>query len=519
MAGESTARIIMEKAKAGYPALYLLSGEDMRSLQEIKKAAKDLSRSLYIWTLTKGIIKDGDKKYINDTENAMGGMMALSKLPEKSIVVLRGFHHFMEDPGIQAVLLDLLHEFKLNQKMIIFLTPVLKMVPELEKEIALIETRLPDESELNEVLDGIVKGSNMKGDDIPEGELKKMLLKSALGLTTSEAENAFSLAVVKPKMNKSTKKWDPSVVMEEKCATLKKTGLLNYYPPGEQGMKQVGGMANLKEWITKRRGAFSEDAKKYGLPAPKGILMVGPPGSGKSLGAKAVSEELTLPLLRCDMGRIFAGLVGASEENTRKVIQTADALAPCVLWLDEIEKGFAGSGSGSLDSGVGARVLGTFLTWMQEKTTPVFVYATANNVAALPPELLRKGRFDDTFSVLLPNATERREIFIIHLTKRNRGALAAKTEDLDQLVKSTDGYSGAEIEAAITEAMFSSFHSKRDLMWADIQLAVDETVPLSQMMAKQIEEMQKWCEGRTRPANGGSTVKMGKAAASGRALS
>ena len=510
MAGESTARTITEKAKAGYPALYLLSSEDMRSLQEIKKAAKDLSRNLYIWTLTKGIIKDGDKKYVADTENAMGAMLHLGKLPEKSIIVLRNFHHFMEDPGIQAVMLDLIHEFKLNQKMMVFLTPVLKMVPEMEKELALIETRLPNEEELNEVLDGIIKGTGMKGDDIPEGDLRKLLLKSSLGLTTSEAENAFSLSVVKPKMNKSSKKWDPSVVMEEKCATLKKTGLLNYYPPGEQGLKQVGGMANLKDWITKRRGAFTEAARTYGLPSPKGILMVGPPGSGKSLGAKAVSEELTLPLLRCDMGRIFAGLVGASEENTRKVIQTADAVAPCVLWLDEIEKGFAGSGSGSLDSGVGARVLGTFLTWMQEKTTPVFVYATANNVSALPPELLRKGRFDETFSVLLPSPSERREIFIIHLTKRNRGALAAKTVDLDQMVLKTEGYSGAEIEAAITEAMFSSFHSKRELLWADIQTALDETVPLSQMMSEQIKAMEKWCEGRTRPANGALTIKMGK---------
>lgn len=500
MAGESTARMMTEKAKAGYPALYLLSSEDIRSLQEIKKAAKDLGRNLYIWTLLKGIIKDGEKKYMADTDNAMGGLQALPKLPANSIIVLRHFHHFLEDPGIQAALIDIIHEFKQTQKTIVILTPVLKMPTELEKEVALLETRLPNEAELEEVLNGIVEGSGMKDDAIPSGDLRKNLLRASLGLTTSEAENALALSIVRPKMNKSKKKWDEDVVMEEKCATLKKTGLLTYYPPGEQGLSQVGGMANLKEWVSKRKEVFTEKARVYGLPNPKGILMVGPPGAGKSLGAKALSEELGLPLLRCDMGRIFAGLVGSSEENARKVIQTADAVAPCVLWLDEIEKGFAGSGSGNLDSGVGARVLGTFLTWMQEKTTSVFVYATANNVAALPPELLRKGRFDETFSVMLPNPIERKEIFKIHLTKRNRGSVISD-KDLASLVEETSGFSGAEIEAVITEAMFGSFSANRELNWSDIRTAIDETVPLSKMMAAQIKAMEEWCQDRTRPAN------------------
>lgn len=512
----STAKMIFEKAKAGYPAVYLLSSEDMRSMQEVKKAAKDLDRHLYIWTLTKGLMKDGEKKFIADTDNAMGALMAMSKLPEKSIIVLRLFHHFLEDPGIQSNLVDLIYEFKMTQKMIVILTPVLKMVPELEKELALVETRLPDVKELDDVFEGIVKGSGLKGDSIPSPELRKHLVDAALGLTTSEAENAFSLAIVRPKINKSPKKWDPTVVMEEKCATLKKSGLLNYYPPSDNGMKQVGGMSNLKDWISKRKEAFTDEAKEYGLPPPKGILMVGPPGSGKSLGARAISEELGLPLLRCDMGRIFAGLVGASEENTRRVIQTAEAVAPCVLWLDEIEKGFAGA-SGGLDSGVGARVLGTFLTWMQEKESPVFVYATANNVSALPPELLRKGRFDETFSVLLPNVSERKEIFKIHLSKRKRGN-QLKDSEIDLLATDTEGYSGAEIEAAIKEALHTSFASKRELEWVDIRTAIDETVPLSEMMAQQIKAMQDWCEGRTRPANSKVTVKMGNPQVGGRAV-
>lgn len=516
MGHNSTSKMIFEKAKAGYPAVYLLSSEDMRSLQEVKKAAKDLDRTLYIWTLTKGIMKDGEKKYIADTDNAMGALTAMYKLPEKSIIVLRLFHHFLEDPGIQANLVDLIYDFKMMQKMLVIITPVLKMVPELEKELALVETQLPRKEELEEVLEGIVKGSGLKGESIPAPEMRKHLVEAALGLTTSEAENALSLAIVRPKLNKSSKKWDPTVVMEEKCTTLKKSGLLNYYPPSDSGMSQVGGMSNLKDWISKRKEAFTEDAKSYGLPAPKGILMVGPPGSGKSLGARAISEELGLPLLRCDMGRIFAGLVGASEENTRRVIETAEAVAPCVLWLDEIEKGFAGA-SGGLDSGVGARVLGTFLTWMQEKSSPVFVYATANNVTSLPPELLRKGRFDETFSVLLPNVTERKEIFRIHLSKLKREGLLKESE-IDKLATETEGYSGAEIEAAIKEALHTSFASKRELQWVDIVTAIDETVPLSEMMGPQIKAMQDWCEGRTRPANGKLTIKMGTPQVGGRSV-
>jgi SpoVK/Ycf46/Vps4 family AAA+-type ATPase len=496
----STARAIIEKVKAGYPALYLQSSEYMRSLQEIRLAAKETNRELWVWTLSKGLMKEGTAKVADDTDGPSNALDFMMKINNKSVVAMPLMHHFLEDPGIQAKIIDLIHHYKASQKTVVIISPVVKLPPEVEKEFALVEMTLPGPDELNSVIQGIIDGTKLKGDSVPNAEMRKHLIEAALGLTTSEAENAFTLSYVRSKMNNSEKRWDPAVVMEEKCQTLKKTGLLTYYPPQGNGLKQVGGMANLKEWISKRKQAFTDKAKEYGLPSPKGILMVGPPGSGKSLGAKAISEELGLPLLRCDMGRIFAGLVGASEENTRRVIQTAEAVAPCVLWLDEIEKGFAGSGAGNLDSGVGARVLGTFLTWMQEKTSAVFVYATANNVSALPPELLRKGRFDETFSVLLPNEDERREIFHIHLAKRGREKVI-KTLNMDGLIKDTEGFSGAEIEAVINEAMFTAFSANREPGMIDIQMAVDETVPLSEMMKSQIEAMQEWCKGRTRPAN------------------
>jgi SpoVK/Ycf46/Vps4 family AAA+-type ATPase len=261
-------------------------------------------------------------------------------------------------------------------------------------------------------------------------------------------------------------------------------------------------MQVLKDWVGKRKGAFTEKAREFGLPFPKGLLSVGPPGSGKSAGARAIADELGLPLIRVDMGAIFGGLVGESESNARKVISTLEAVAPCVAWLDEIEKGFAGSIGGALDSGVGARVLGTFLTWMQEKKAPVFVYATANNVRFLPPELLRKGRFDEMFSVMLPNSEERKEIFKIHINRIGRAALVEKgTIDVGILSSRTKGFSGAEIEAVVKEALFSCFADGKELNMVDLQEAISSTAPLERIMKDEIEALIKWCEGRTRMAN------------------
>jgi SpoVK/Ycf46/Vps4 family AAA+-type ATPase len=501
---------IKEKCKAGYPALYVQSDEYIRTLKDIQKAGDDLGFGTFSWTLGRGILRENDGKNaqpVADTEQPDQALKHITKLPgtngnhNGSILVLRNFHHFLEDAGIQAMMLDAIANCKSTGKMIVLITPVTKLPAELEKELTFIRSRLPNKEELMQLLDALMTRGELHKKYPMDKDTKERIVNAAMGLTTSEAENAFSLAIVRPRLSVPKQdKWDVNVVMDEKCLSLKKSGMLTYYPPDNTGMNQVGGMANLKAWISKRKEAFSDEAKKYGLPNPKGMLMVGPPGGGKSLGARAVAHELGLPLLRCDMGRIFAGLVGASEENSRKVIEMAETMAPCVLWLDEIEKGFAGSGGGgNLDSGVGARVLGTFLTWMQEKTSPVFVYATANNVHALPPELLRKGRFDETFSVFLPDEDERKEIFSIHLNKVGRGKLV-KGLNLGNLSKMTEGYSGAEIECAVTEAMFNAFSSNREPNEADLEGAITSTQPLSVMMAEQVRAMQEWCKTRTRPA-------------------
>lgn len=503
---------IVEMAKAGYPALYLLTSEDTRAQREVKEAANTLKRKLYIWTLDKGIVEDTGKpgqKVVPNTGSPDELLGYLPKLPPQSFLILRLFHHFMGDPKVQSILLDVLPEFKnSSQRVLVVTSPVQTLPAEVEKEFAIIEMTLPDKNVIGLVLDDIIQGSKLTGDKIPDEQLRKELIGNASGMTTSEVENALSLSLVRGK--KSGKTWDAQVVLEEKCATLRKTGLLEYIPAMKEGMNAVGGMKNLKSWAATRQKAWTPEAKEYGLPAPKGLLMVGIPGSGKSLTVRAIAELWRQPLVRLDMGKIFGSLVGQSEANMRMAIQVAEAVAPCILWVDEIEKGLAGSGSGSQDSGVGARILGTMLTWMQEKTSEVFVCATANDVTSLPPELLRRGRFDEMFSVMLPNQEERKEIFHIHLSKRGRGHLIGKGKmNLEQLSKRTDGYSGAEIEAAIQDAMYFAFDKSREIDSSDIINALDNMSPLSKTMAEKITRMEEWCKSRTRSANGDESMASG----------
>jgi SpoVK/Ycf46/Vps4 family AAA+-type ATPase len=274
--------------------------------------------------------------------------------------------------------------------------------------------------------------------------------------------------------------------------------LLEYYAASET-ISDVGGMGVLKDWLLKRAVAFTEQARAFGLPAPKGVLLLGVQGCGKSLCAKAVSSAWELPLLRFDMGRMFNSLVGSSEENVRKAIAVAESVAPAILWVDEIDKAFAGAqGSGATDGGTTARVFGTFLTWLSEKTTPVFVVATANDISQLPPELLRKGRLDEIFFVDLPTEEERAEIFRIHIARRGR-----KPDDFDinALVAASEHFSGAEIEEAIISALYDAFYAEHDLTTDDIQQTMHQTVPLSKTMDEHLSRLRSWAEGRARHAS------------------
>lgn len=319
------------------------------------------------------------------------------------------------------------------------------------------------------------------------------LIKAAQGLTLTEAENAFAQAIVRDNVLDVN---DVPVILSEKKQVIRKSGLLEYYDD-YSNLVAVGGMDLLKDWLRKRFRAFGQEARRYGLPQPKGILLMGVQGCGKSLVSKTIAAAWRLPLLRMDMSMIFQGYIGSSEQNMRRAVKVAESLAPVVLWIDEIEKAFAGmASSGVSDAGTTARVVGTFLTWIQEKTAPVFVVATANEVQDLPPELIRKGRFDEIFFVDLPLASERAEIFHIHLQNVGRDS---KQFDLRALSEAAKGFSGAEIEQALVSAMHDSFFENREVTNADILQNLKQTVPLSMTMRERIEALRTWARERARP--------------------
>jgi SpoVK/Ycf46/Vps4 family AAA+-type ATPase len=409
----------------------------------------------------------------------------------RHVVLLRDLqlHLVQTDPLLIRRIKDLLRLAKANgHTLLLLLGCRLPLPPELEHEITRIEFQLPDTRRLATVLDGILKSARLK--PLPE-DIREAALHSALGLTSTEAENAFALSVVE------TATIHPPVVAREKARALKQGGLLEVIP-AHTSLQDIGGLGLLKQWLTRRAGAFSRHARTYGLPAPKGLLIVGIPGTGKSLTAKATAGAFGLPLLRLDMGRVFGGIVGQSEANLRSVIQTAEAIAPCVLWIDEIEKGFSGGQSGgSTDGGTSSRIFGSFLSWMQEKTQPVFVVATANDISKLPPEFLRKGRFDELFFVDLPDPAERTRIWEIVITRHQRHP---RDFDPAALAAATEGFTGAEIEAAFIDALYEAYAETREPTARDLQQAITRTVPLARLMEDRISALRHWARGRAREA-------------------
>ena len=403
--------------RAGYPGINIISCEEARIESELKSIAESLGHSLYGWSITQGIVdaKDGHRR---EALEPLAAIDTVEELPENSLLLLKDFHQFLEEgnPVLLRKVKESLRAGKTKGKTLIILGCRLALPPELQREFAVVEFALPDKTELENVLDNIAASANLPK---PEGEEREFLLDAASGLTSIEAENAFALSVVESGQLR------PAAVAREKANEVKKGGLLEVCPKAPS-LDEIGGLDQLKAWLVQRRDAFGKDAQQYGLPAPKGLLIVGIPGTGKSLTAKATASVFNRPLLKLDAGQLFGGLVGQSEANTRSVIATAEAIAPCVLWVDELEKGFSGArSSGASDGGTASRVLGTFLSWLQDRKAPVFVVATANDVTQLPAELLRKGRFDELFFVDLP--TLESEIF---RTTDGRQAQLAKAEGL-----------------------------------------------------------------------------------------
>jgi AAA+ superfamily predicted ATPase len=484
---------ITNYTRAGYPGIYLVSHEEQRVEAELKAIADRLKYKLFAWSATEGMIDtaDGNIKQANDPLEAI---TVIQELPDNSLILLRDFHLFLQDsnPVLIRALKDELTKAKTKGKVLIILGCRQVLPPELEREFTVLDFNLPDRDTLGTVLDQICSSAKLppvRGDD------RDQILDAASGLTCSEAENAFALSVVACKTVKAVN------VAQEKACTVKKNGLLELIEVRE-GLQDIGGLDQLKDWLIKRRDAFSAKATAYGLPSPKGLLIVGIPGTGKSLTAKATASVFGRPLLKLDAGKLYGSLVGQSESNLRSVIQTAEAIAPCCLWVDEIEKGLAGSkSSGSTDGGTSARVLGSLLSWLQEKRSQVFVVATANDVTQLPPELLRKGRLDEMFFVDLPNQRERETIWGIQIQKYGR---KAQQYDNVALAMASDGMTGSEIEQAVIDSLYGAFAESREPGMLDLSMAVSATVPLSKLMAEQITGLRKWAVGRCRMA---TTVK------------
>lgn len=476
---------LTEYLRAKYPCVYVITHEESRVLESVADTAKSLKRHAVAWSITKGVeaLTTGAPASAESTKPS-AGLAHMEKNLKEGVAVLKDFHPYLKDPVVVRQLRDTLESFRSGEKArtLVMMGPVQEIPVEIEKSVAVLEWTLPDREALK------IIASNT------ESETPSMVdpaAEAALGLTEVEAENAFCRAIVR------TGKLDPETIMLEKKQIVKKNGLLEFMETHESAAT-VGGLDGLKSWLKTRRKAFSAEAKAFGLRSPRGVVVVGFSGCGKSLVAKATGHDFGMPLVRMDVGRLMGGLVGSSEENMRKVLRTIEALAPCVVLLDEVDKGLAGAGSsGQTDGGTTSRVFGTFLTWMEERTADVFVVATANDITGLPPELTRKGRFDEIFWVDLPNAAERLEIFKIHLKKAGR----EKVTNLAEVVEKTEGYSGAEIEQIVTDGMYLAFDRGTELTEYHLQAAQSKVVPLSISSAEKLDKMRAWSVGKTVPAS------------------
>jgi SpoVK/Ycf46/Vps4 family AAA+-type ATPase len=489
---KDSAKTIETLIRARYPLIYVVSFEEGRVSRNLKTITDARGKQLAAWTITAGLEMPGGS-CIAELKDPLKVLDYILQSGANGLFVLRDYHHYLNDPVVVRKLRDAAHELKLTHKNIVFLSPVLRVPVELEKEIAVIDYELPDKKELALIIDRISGGLELPTKiNFPAPERREKIVEAALGLTAEEAENVFAKSLVQKGM------FDLSIVLSEKEQIIRKSGVLEYYP-AQKNMGEVGGLEELKKWLAKRGKAFTPKARAFGLPEPRGILLLGIPGCGKSLTAKAIAGLWQLPLLKLDVGKVFSSYVGSSEENVRRAVQTAESIAPCILWLDEMEKGFSGLGSsGMSDGGPAARVFGTFLTWLQEKTTPVFVVATSNNVSQLPPELLRKGRFDEIFYVDLPSQEEREEIFRIHLEKRGR---AAGDFDLAWAAAKTRGFSGSEIEEVVISALYDAFDEGCGLERRHIEQSIAGLIPLSRTMEEQVKSIREWAKLRARRAS------------------
>jgi ATP-dependent 26S proteasome regulatory subunit len=504
------------------PIVVMETVEEVRAVRLVRVACASLNLATFEWSIASGLARCGNEgnevvvegrfpaggtgqeatdlaaQAIYNTREPAQVLGVLEGISVEAAFILKDFHRHMEDPVVVRRLRDVGQKFSKNRRTVVIVAPSIKMPPELASLVEYLELPLPDKLRLRQIIDEMIvrvgktrtlrRSLDTAGLDVMADNLR--------GLTEEQAERAVSQAIV-TRYGLTTE--IVTDVLQAKKEMLRRAAMLDFVDVSDT-MAGVGGLANLKHWLEQRRGTWEEKARAFGLEPPRGVVILGVQGCGKSMCAQAIAGEWKLPLVKFDTAAIFDKYIGETEKRIQKVFQVAEELSPCVLWIDELEKVFAGSGpdSASADAGVSSRLLAAFLSWMQERKAPVFVAATCNNVSALPPELIRKGRFDELFFVDLPNQAERKQIFALELARRNRRPAEF---DLDRVAAAARGYSGAEIQAAVQAALYASFSSKQPLATGSLIDALAMTVPLSATRAEEIQELRNWARARAVPAS------------------
>ncbi len=484
--------------RARFSLILVVTREEERVVETLLQLCQDTKRSCVAWDIADGFQPlTASKQSKGLGKDFLAAMDIIQAEKSSTVFVLKDAHEFWRNPQFKRKLKNVVQALVFTNSSIVVTMPTADIPEELKDQAVLTEFDLPDGEALRGILDLLEETPGVKKTLSNGGKGK--LIEAARGLTANQACRAFSRAIVS---GGGLKDGDAATITQEKRQIIRESSALELHDRTETA-DNVGGLNVLKSWLRSRETAFGKAAADYGLPTPKGIALVGIPGSGKSLTARMTANLWGVPLLRLDVGSLFGSLVGESESRTRQALRLAEAVAPCVLWVDEIEKAMA---HGGLDGGTSVRVFSSILTWMQEKTAPCFIVATANNVMAVPPELLRKGRFDEVFFLDLANTEERREIFSVHIRKRKR---KPEKFDLEQLTAGSDGYVGAEIEQAVIDAMYTGFNEKREFNTEDILAALKRQVPLSSSRREEIQSLRSWLrEGRFLSASDGTEVEV-----------
>ena len=479
--------------KARYPIIYINTIEEDRVEYVIRKNVKtNLNRSIYSWDFVDGYTNNPNNEGFAK-RNPLQALELVERLNAETpaVFLLKDFNRFLTDLSISRKLRNISRILKLQPKTLIIIGSDLTIPKELQDLITVLQFQLPLEDEISQELSRLVNSLNIQVDS----QLFENLTRACQGLSLERIRRVLSkiIATYKTIDNNSI-----AVLLSEKKQIISQTEVLEYASVNET-VTNLGGLDNLKDWLKKRRTAFGIQASNYGLPTPRGLLLIGIQGTGKSLTAKAIANEWQLPLLKLDVGKLFGGIVGESESRLRQMINLAETISPCILWIDEIDKAFSNTESKG-DSGTSNRVLGTFISWLSEKTKPVFVISTANNIDLLPLEIIRKGRFDEIFFLDLPQKEEREEIFKIHLREFRPNSW--ESFDYSKLAQLSESFSGAEIRQSIIEGMYHAFYEKREFTTDDICMALNELIPLADLESNQMLKLQNWASsGRIRLAS------------------